>query len=270
MSHVVFKVSAGFLIGALVLLAVALSLSQYYIKEEQRLVGAGDTKGALRMSDRASRLDPFGTKALQTASFLSQQQGHGSAAEADLREAIEREPNDYTTHLAMANYQLGSAGDFKAAAESYRRVLELNPRADVANSGLAQSLIRQGKLKEAREEYAKLEKRGGISVPGLYDFGRLQVRTGEAKEGAKTIKQARRRARNEMKSMEDGPTKDQRQELINSMDLALADALVVQRRYGAAMQVVSASSSPQAPGLLELISSDPEGYRESVINDEIY
>ena len=46
MSQVVFKVSAGFLIGALVLLAVALSLSRYYVGEQQRLAAAGDTEGA--------------------------------------------------------------------------------------------------------------------------------------------------------------------------------------------------------------------------------
>jgi len=268
-SQVVFKVSAGFLIGALVLLAVALSLSRYYIGEQQRLAAAGDTEGALRMAERASRLDPFGTKPLESSSFLWQQQGNNGAAEAALLEAIEREPNDYVPHLLMGGFQLGSAGDFEAAAESYRRVLELNPRADIANSSLAQALIRQGKLKEAREEYAKLEERGGIMVQDLFDLGRLQVRTGEAEEGFKTIKQARRRAENEMKKMEDGPIKEQREELIRSMDLALADALVAQGRYEPARAIIARSPSPQAPGLLELLTSDPEGYRELVINDEL-
>jgi tetratricopeptide (TPR) repeat protein len=270
MNRLIFKISAGFLVGALVLLAFSLSLSRYYVDEQQRLAAAGDAKGALLMSDRAAGWDPFDTAMLESASFTSQQQNNAVAAEAAIVEAIDREPNDYMPHLMMANFQLGRVGDFEAAVESYRRVLELNPRLDIAGSSLAQALIRQGKLKEARQEYAKLEAGGDITVEGLYDLGRLQVRTGEAEKGVKTIKQASRRGGNEMKNMEEGPTKARRQELLVSMDLALADAFVVQDRYGAAQNIIGQSSSPQAPGLLELLASDPKGYKESVINDEIY
>jgi hypothetical protein len=115
----------------------------------------------------------------------------------------------------------------------------------------------------------ELDESGDIPLQGLYDLGRLQVRTGEAEKGTKNIKRARRRAKNEMKKME-GPVKEQRKEFIQSVDLAIADALVVRGRYEQAREVIVASDSPQAPGLLQLLDSDPIGYRDSVVNNEIY
>lgn len=268
-NQVVLKISAGFLVGALVLLALSLSMSRYYAGEQQRLAAAGDVEGAVTMAQRAVRLDPFGTEPLESESFLLLQQGRDQEAEQALSEAMERSPNYYLPHLMMGNLQIAQIGDFEAAARSYRRVLELNPQAGVASSGLAQALVRQGKLEEAREEYAKLAQSRGIPVQDLYDFGRLQVRTGEAEDGLKTLKRTKRRAEAEMKKME-GPVKEQRQEFIQSIDLAIADALVVQVRYDEAREIIADSPSPQAEGLLQLVDSDPEGYRESVVNDELY
>ena len=54
------------------------------------------------------------------------------------------------------------------------------------------------------------------------------------------------------------------------MELAIADALVVQGRYGEAREVIAESSSEQAPALLHLLNSDPEAYRESVVLSGIY
>jgi hypothetical protein len=54
------------------------------------------------------------------------------------------------------------------------------------------------------------------------------------------------------------------------MDLDIADALVVQGRYGQAREILEQSPSEQAPGLLSLLNSDPGAYREQVINSDIY
>ena len=54
------------------------------------------------------------------------------------------------------------------------------------------------------------------------------------------------------------------------MDLALADALVVQGDYAGAREILANSSSNQAPALLHLLDADPEAYRESVVNSGIY
>ena len=46
MSSVIFRISAGFLVGVLALLATVLYLSDHYIVEQQRLAAAGDVQGA--------------------------------------------------------------------------------------------------------------------------------------------------------------------------------------------------------------------------------
>jgi tetratricopeptide (TPR) repeat protein len=266
---VVFRVSAGFLVGALVLLAMALYLSEYYLEEGRRLSAAGDVQGAIDASQTAARLDPFDTEALETRSFLFQQQGRYEDAAGALREAIERDPHNYVPYLMLGNLQFSELDDLDAAEESYRRVLELNPKESTVREALARVLIQQGELGAAREEYEKLREEDEISFQGLYDLGRIYVRTGQPKEGLKAIKEARRKAENGLDELE-GPLKQERQQLLVSMQLAIADALVVQGRYGKAREIISKSNSPQAPALLQLLNSHPDAYRESVVTSEIY
>jgi tetratricopeptide (TPR) repeat protein len=266
---VVFTISAGFLVGALVLLATALSLSEYYLKEERRLAAAGDVEGAIEASQMAVRLDPFDTDALEEQSFLLQQQRSYEQAVDALREAIERDPHNYLPYLRLGTLQLYAIDEPGAAVETYREALKLNPQATAASEALAQALIRNGELEAAKKEYEKLWEEDRISYQGLYDLGRIYVRTGEPGEGLVAIKRAQRKAEAGLDDLE-GPLKTQQQELVESMDLAIADALVVLRRYDEAREVIAKSSSEQAPALLELLDSDPEAYRESVMVSEIY
>ena len=269
LSGVVFKISAGFLVGALVLLAAALTLSEYYLQEERRLAAAGDVAGAIEASRMAVRLDPFDTDALEEQSVLLQQQERPEEAADALRAAIERDPHNYMPYLRLGTLQLYALDDLDGAVESYRDALRLNPNATAAREALAQTLIRRGDLGEAREEYEKLREEGTISYQGLYDLGRIYVRTGKPGEGLEAIQHAQRRAEAGLDDLE-GPLRTQQQELIESMELAKADALVVQGRYDEAREVISESSSEQAPALLQLLNSDPEAYRESVVLSEIY
>ena len=266
MSRVIFRLSAGFLVGVLALLAGALYLSDYYTAEQQRLAAAGDVTGAMEASRKAVRFDPFDTDALQAQSFLWRQQKERDMAVLALKEAIERDPNNYLPHLTLANFRLG-IGDLDAAAEGYRDVLELNPNAVSARGSLAQALARQGKLREAGEEYEVLEEENNITYRDRYDLGRIQVRTGEPQEGVKNIRRARRQAAAELKRPR---TPVGERQLLVSMDLATADAFVVQGRYGQARRILAQSPSEQAPGLLELLNVDPGAYREQVINSGIY
>jgi tetratricopeptide (TPR) repeat protein len=269
LSGVVFKISAGFLVGALVLLATALTLSEYYLKEERRLAAAGDVAGAIEASRMAVRLDPFDTDALEEQSVLLQQQERPEEAADALRAAIERDPHNYMPYLRLGTLQLYALDDLDGAVESYRDALRLNPKATAAREALAQTLIRKGDLGAAKEEYEKLREGGTISYQGLYDLGRIYVRTGKPGEGLEAIQHAQRRAEAGLDELE-GPLRTQQQELMESMELAKADALVVQGRYDEARQVISQSSSEQAPALLQLLNSDPEAYRESVVLSEIY
>ena len=268
MSRVIFRLSAGFLVGVLALLATVLYLSDYYTGEQQRLAAAGDFSGAMEASRRAVRLDPFDTDALQAQSFLWRQQREYDRAILALKEAIERDPNNYLPYLTLANLQL-ALGEFDAAAKGYREVLELNPNAVTASSALAQTLARQGKLGEAKAYYEALEQEKSITYQDRYNLGRIQVRTGEPAEGVRNIRRARRMAAAEL-SRSRAPAIGNQRQLLVSMDLATADALVVQGRYGQARRILVRSPSEQAPGLLELLNSDPVAYREQVINSDIY
>jgi tetratricopeptide (TPR) repeat protein len=269
LSRLVLRISAGFLVGALVLLATALSLSEYYLNEETRLFVAGDFRGALEAVQMSARLDPFDPTPLEGESFLLRQQGRYEDAASSLREAIERDPHNYVPYLLLGNLQFSQLDDLDGAVENYRDVLRLNPNATVASISLAQALIRQGNLGAAKEEYEKLKEENRISFQGLYNLGRIYVRTGEPRKGLWAIKSAKQSAEAGLDELE-GPLKAQRQELIVSMELAIADALVVQGRYAEARQIIAGSSSEQAPALLQLLDSNPEAYRESVLSSEIY
>ncbi|MDQ3378253.1 MAG: hypothetical protein M3533_15345, partial [Actinomycetota bacterium] len=59
-------------------------------------------------------------------------------------------------------------------------------------------------------------------------------------------------------------------ELLRGMDLALADAMVVAGRESQARKILSNSPSEQAPSLLQLLDSDPDAYREQVVNSDVY
>jgi tetratricopeptide (TPR) repeat protein len=265
LSGVIFRLSAGFLVGVLALLATLLYLSDYYTGEQQRLAAAGDFAGAMEASRKAVRLDPFDTDALQAQSFLWRQQKRRDRAVLALKEAIERDPINYLPYLTLANLRLGM-GDLDAAVKGYRDVIQLNPNAVSARSSLAQTLARQGKLQEAKEVYEALEGETNISYQDRYDLGRIQVRTGEPVEGVKNIRRARRRAA----KLNRPPRQGGERQLLVSMDLATADAFVVQGRYGQARRILAQSPSEQAPGLLELLNLDPAAYREQVINSGIY
>lgn len=269
MSGVIFRISVAFLVAALASLAVALYLSDYYTGEQRRLAAAGDAPSALEASQKAVRLDPFDTDALEARAFLLQQQRQYEEAAAALEEAIRRDPNNYMPHLMLANLRLTQLDDLDGAVESYRDVLRLNPQSSVARSSLAQALVRKGDLEAAKQEYQELEEEGEISTQGLYDLGRIYVRTGEPEKGLQVIKRAKRKAEAALEKME-GPLKERQQEAIVSMNLAIADALVAAGRYEEAREVIAASSSAQAPALLQLLDSDPEAYRETVVNSDIY
>lgn len=269
MSNVILRISAAFLVSALAALAFSLYLSSYYVNEQRSLTAAGDAPGAAKAAQRAVRLDPFSPDPLVSQSYMFQQQDMDSRAVESLKEAARRNPDDYEPYFMLGSLQSGSLNDFDSAVKNYEKTLDLNPKAYSVRNSLAQTLIKQGKLKEAKKEYETLDSEKQISYQGLYDLGRIYVRTGEPAKGYKTIKRAERKASAQAKKFQ-GPLKTQTEELVMSMKLAQADALVVEGRYGAARRIIKASSSDQAPALLQLLDADPQAYRESVLDSEIY
>lgn len=269
MSGIIFRVSAAFLVGALILLALSLSLSSYYLNEQQRLAAAGDVNGAMQEVETAARLDPFDTQPLQSKSLLAQRQGNNKGAVNALEEAVQRDPNNYLPYMLLGLAQMNQLNDYDAAVESLRESLELSPNATYVRSSFAQALVRKGDLEKAREQYEKLRDEGHISLEGLYDLGRIYTRTGDPEKGIETLQAAKQRAEADLETL--SPTsRTQREDLIQSIDLAIADALVIQRRYDEAREIVANSPSEQAPAILTLLNTDPEMYRESIKDSEIY
>ena len=254
---------------ALILLAGALSLSYYYLGQQGRLAAAGDLKGAMDSAQKAARLNPFNPDPLGAESNILQQQGRYKQAADALRQAIDRDPNNYATYLFLGDLQMYNLDELDAAEANYRKMLQLNPKATAATQGLAQALLRQGDLKGSKKQYEKLREENSISTQGLYDLGRIYVRTGEPVKGEQTIKLVRRQTIRQSKTMQ-GTEKQQTEDLIRSMTLAIADALVVQGNYVKARRILESSDAQQAPAILELLNSDPERYRESVESSAIY
>jgi len=269
LNPLVLRISAAFLAGVLALLATSLYVSERYVEQERRLFIAGDLRGAFEAVRAAGRFDPFDPEPLQGKAYILQQQNRNEEAAAALRAAIERDPNNYMPYLLMANLQAGKLKDFAAAEESYRKVLDLNPNAYTARTALASLLLRTGQLDEAKTEYETLREQGEISYEGLYDLGRIYVRTGEPGEGYEAITTARRQASADLAGLV-RPLRVERRQLLVSMNLALADALVVQGRYAQAREILVQSPSEQAPSLLQLLDTDPEAYREQVLNSDVY
>lgn len=255
--------------GALVLLAGSLSLSGYYLDEQRRLAAAGDTSGALEDLNTAARLDPFGISPLQEKAVLLQRQGDNEAAAETLREAVRRDPNNYLPYMLLGFVEMNRLNDYDAAARTFREALDLNPKTSLVRTGLAQSLVRKGDLEEAGKQYERLREAGSIAPQGLYDLGRIYVRTGEPEKGREVLQEAKQRSQAGIESLGEESRK-QREELIQSIELAIADALVVQGRYDEAREIVANSTSEQAPAILMLLDTDPEMYRESVEDSEIY
>lgn len=268
-SSVIFRIVAGLLVGALALMAGSLYLSSLYLEKEQDLAAAGDLEDAAEKARVAGRFDPFGPDPLEVESFVLQQQGRNEAAADALRGAVARDPHNYYPYLMLGNLQFFGLEDFEAAAESYRDVLRLNPKATVASSSLAQALARAGDLEGAKREYEKLEEARKITAQGLYDLGRIYVRTGEPEKGVKAINVAQRKTEASLEGL-DGTAKSQVEDSLDTMQLSIVEARTVQKKYDKARRVAANSDAEQAPGILEILKTNPRYYRESVKDSELY
>ena len=265
----IFRISAGFLVGALILLALSLYLSNYYLGEQQRLATAEDMEGAMQQVQVAERLDPFSPDPLQAESGLLQRQGQDQRAVDALEKAIARDPQNYLPYVLLGNLQMNRLNDYDAATESFRKARELNPNATFVSAALAQSLLRQEKFGEAERVYEGLREEGQISLESLYNLGRIYVRGGQPEKGRQTLEEARRLATANLEGTSTAE-RAQRKEFVESINLSIADSLVIQGQYAEARQIVAESSSEQASAILALLDSDPELYRQSVKNGEIY
>ena len=268
LARVVFKISVGFAAGALILLAVSLYLSNRFLEDQLRLAEIGDLRGATNKVEWAARLDPFSPAPLSSEGYLELRQGRPEAAANAFDRAIRRDPYNYKTHEALADLQRQQLDDPEAAVESYREALSRNPNAATLVSRLADALVAAGDLEGARAQYEWLYERERIPLRDLYTLGKVQMRLDEPEKAIETFEEARERAEAELESS-DEQQEDQKRAFLESLDLATADALVVQRSYDEARDYLAQSEAEQAPAVLALLDEDPEAYRRSVFDASI-
>ena len=265
MSTAIFKIAVGFVLAVLITLAGSLYLSNRYLGEQQRLAASGDVEGALDAARLAARLDPWNSTPLAAEAYLLQRQGRLEEAVEVLRSAIERDPANYGNLVQLGNLQLNQLNDPEAAVGSYRRAVEKIPRDTSLITSYAQALTRTGDLEGAKREYEKAMELGKVSTRNLYNLGKIYTRTGEPEKAVAVLELARRAVSANLEESE-GQRRAQMELFIDSVDLAIADAYVVQGDYEGAMRVLEGSDAEQAPAILELLKTNPEGYRESVLN----
>jgi len=264
----VIKVSVGFVTGALILLAISLYLSSYYLKQQLRSVETENLQDAQGEVDLASRLDPFSPTPLVFKAYLALRRGRTEAALGDFREAINRDPRNSENWVALGDLHRQQLGDPETSAESYQEALKHNPYSAAAISRLGDALLNARDLEGAKAQYQRLRERGKISLKNLYTLGKIQVQLEEPEDAIKIFGEAREMAGERLEYL-DGTRRAERETFIKSLDLAIADALVVQGSYDEAREVLSQSKAEQASAVLVLLNEDPEGYRKSVLDANI-
>lgn len=264
----IFKFAVGFVIGALILLAGALYLSTYYMEQEQQLASTGDLEGALEKTQTAALLNPFDSTPLAVRSNLLLRQGQPEAAAEVLKDAIERDPANYSNLVSLANLQMNRLEDPEGAIKNYRKALDKVPKDTGLIFTLAQAYTRVGDLESGKREYEKLLELRKIPPRGLFNLGKIYVRTGDPEKGVETLLKAKKRAHALLERAQ-GAKREERKAFVRAVDLALGDALVVEGRYDEARAALQESDAEQAPAILELLNMNPEGYRETVLNSEI-
>lgn len=268
LSTAIFRIAVGFALAVLILLAGSLYLSNRYLGEQQRLAATGNVEDAVEKARLAARFNPFDSVPLTAEASLLQRQGRLEEAAEVLREATRRDPGNYGSLVQLGNLQAAQLNDPEAAAKSYRGALERNPRDKGLVSGFAAALVRTGDLEGAKREYEKLAGWGDIKLGDLYTLGKIYARTGETGKALGTLRSAREAAVSALERAPD-PQKDQLETFVDSVDLAIVDALVLDGRYDEARLVLEDSDAEQAPAIIELLYINPEEYRDSVLDREL-
>lgn len=263
-----FKIAVGFVVITLILLAGTLYMSKYYLAQQQQFAAAGDVPAALESTRLAARLSPFDSDPLVAESNLLSVQGDNQGALRALKEATRRDPANNVNYGTLGNFYLNQMEDPKAAVGAYREALKRIPKATNIQGFLATALAQSGDLDGAKREYEELADVDRITLQDRYTLGKIYARTSEPDKALETLQQAKEKAE-KRRDQAKGPKKARMETFVQSVDLATADVYVAQQDYEGAIGVLEKSKSPQAPAIIELLKTDPELYRQQVLESEI-
>jgi len=122
---------ASAVVVAVALAVAGVSLSRQGLAEHFRLSAqktlAAEPANALRLADRALRLDPESVPSYYVKSAALARFNEPAAAQAALLSAAQREPHDFVTWALLGDLAVRT-GDLEDAERFYGRAIELNPR----------------------------------------------------------------------------------------------------------------------------------------------
>lgn len=117
-------------------------------------------------------LKPHLYEAELNAGILLMRQKDPAGALPLLADAAGQKPKEFRPRYFLAEAQLDT-GDLAAAQESFRAVLELDPKSAGAEIGLAHALVRDGKLDEAAPHYRAAAQLDAAYRPALLELAGL-------------------------------------------------------------------------------------------------
>ena len=120
------RVAAGGVLALLAVLIVTLYLGDVAIRQARATPAAEPTK-RLDDAEQAEKLLPWSVVPLYLKAGAHEDLGDRPAARADLREALDMEPNSFVTYALLGDLEV-RAGRERRARVLYRRALSLNPR----------------------------------------------------------------------------------------------------------------------------------------------
>ena len=112
--------------AALALLVTTLYIGDVFVRKA-RSADASDAAARLDAAENAETFLPWSTAPLYLKAGAREELGQRSAARADLREALDLEPDNFVPYVLLGDLEV-RAGHERRARALYRQALELNPR----------------------------------------------------------------------------------------------------------------------------------------------
>jgi len=186
----------------------------------------------------------------------------------ELRRALESSPNNQLLRVNLALY-LSYTGDFAAAEQEAKKVLQFNSSFETAYPGLAYAEVGQGRLDEAIKTYQQLEKISNLgqsmAAAGLADIALYEGRLADAarllEHGAALDLQAGRLDSAGADFAMLGYTQllqNQKAAALGSLKKALANSKDVSPRFAVGRAYVSSGEIADARKLAASLASEPQ------------
>jgi Flp pilus assembly protein TadD len=163
-------------------LSVALEYSPHFVEALVNLglveVARGNFTRARTLLERARRLNPDVAQPHHALGILSERERRPDQASQHYREALAVDPGFFAARANLGRL-LFDAGLFEDARLTFKKLTEVAPEAAVGHSGLAESLLRLGRLAEAERVIDAASKRFPEDGALLLLSARLALRHGE-------------------------------------------------------------------------------------------